>query len=174
MKSSIVITSESRIRGTERVDGSYDLETGEVILWEPDESDQEGLFIVLTHEWGHKLYHEGLTDTERAKWLRFRSEGVIDFELSAYYSAQKLPEEEYASLFSLVSQVLYWRRNGMRSKSSKLAKKIDEKMPKARALIEKHITTSRLKNKSGSPRKSRSIYHREVEMMKKWIREAIS
>ncbi len=170
---SVVISKEERFIKNKRVDGSYDIETGQVILWSPNETHQEDLFIVLTHEWGHKIYHEWLSDKEKENWLIIRSKERIDFDLDKSYPALKLPEEEYCTVFCLVSKVLYWKKMGMRDQSKKLSEKMRKSFPLASKLVETQIQKSAQQNKRLKDRSLHDITHQEVETIKAWIRQAI-
>ena len=129
LNGSVFVSQEERVVGGERVDGSYDLETGQVILWHPEGANEEDLFIILAHEWGHKVYHEWLLAAERSDWLIIRSEEKIDFELSQSYPLVKLPEEEYCTIFCIVSEKLYLKRTGMKIQEDKLASKMKKELP---------------------------------------------
>ncbi|HEX5037271.1 MAG TPA: hypothetical protein VFX30_08950 [bacterium] len=164
------VLKPQRFLDGEKIDGSYDIETGEIILWEPDLEDREGLFLIITHEWGHKIYHERLSGHEIEKWLRIRSFEKIDFDLKMAYPAVKHPEEEFCTLFSLVSLVRYWNKKGMKTRSKKLAAKLRSEFPRATRSIEKYIS-----KKSPRPKNAGNhITHTEVEKLKAWVNKAIA
>jgi hypothetical protein len=173
LENSVFISYEERFLRNERVDGSYDVETGEIILWNPQNAEEEDLFIVLTHEWGHKIYHEWLSDKERTDWLKIRSEERIDFELNKFYPAVKLPEEEYCAVFCIISKKLFLEKMGMKRQEKKIAQRIKKEFPKAAALVEGHIGKGARKRVSLSSPRRHDITHREVEAIKAWIRETI-
>ncbi len=168
----IVFSKEKRFVRKEAVAGSYDLETRQVILWDPPH-DEEDFFLILTHEWGHKFYHEWLTDKQRVEWLKVRSLENIDFDLKSTYSYFQIPEEEYCTVFSLVSLVLYWRKMKMKKKSQKLHQKIKQEFPEAANIVEQHLNTKNSRKSSSSQNSDRSITKREVEILKNWIHKAI-
>lgn len=167
-QSSILIKQQRFIHG-EKVDGSYDIETGNVILWEPNFKDQEGLFLIITHEWGHKIYHEWLTHQDIEEWLFVRSLEKIDFDINKTYPVVKQPEEEFCTVFSLVSLVKYWSKNNMKTQSKKLASKLNAEFPIASRIIEKYIK----KTTKSSHKSDYNITHREVENLKKWVHKII-
>lgn len=155
----------------ERIDGSYDIETGEIILWGPNLEDEEGLLLIITHEWGHKIYHEWLNEDEIKEWLQVRCIEKIDFDLKRNYPSFKQPEEEFCTLFSLISLAKYWDINGMKERSKKLSLKISGSFPRATQTVERHISkNSKLSRKN--PRNQ--ITHKEVERLKAWVLKAIS
>src|SRR3989338_3312589 len=160
----------SRFVGGEQIDGSYDIETGEIILWGPKLEDREGLFLVITHEWGHKIYHEWSDSREIEEWLLVRSLEKIDFDLKKAYPAVKHPEKEFCTLFSLVSLVKYWDKIGMKAQSKKLSSKLQTEFDLASRTIEKHISKrARPFGKSGN-----HITHREVERLKACVHKIIA
>lgn len=173
LKDSVFISKEKRSRKGEKIDASYDAETGEIILWNPSKLKEEDLFIVLTHEWGHKLYHEWLTDNEKREWLRIRSEECIDFDLSKFYLSVQLPEEEFCSVFCIVSQKLYFMRQGMQVASKKIGSKMEKQFPRSAAFVQKRILKSSVKRRTAKAHGEHNITHREVEVVKAWIREAL-
>ncbi len=166
LRKSIILVKPQRFTGREQVDGSYDIETGEVILWNPNLKDQEGLFLVITHEWGHKLYHEWLSHHDIEEWLFVRSFEKIDFDLAKVYSSMKQPEEEFCTLFSLVSLAIFWEKKGMKLPSKKLMSKLKAEFPLATKTIQKHTKKHPIKS-------TRDITHREVESLKKWVHKVI-
>ena len=170
---SVFISQEERFLRKERVDGSYDMETGEIILWHPENASEEDLFVVLTHEWGHKIYHEWLSDRERTEWLKARSQETIDFGLRRFYPTLKLPEEEYCTIFCLVCKKLYWRKIGMKLQSQKLSQKIKREFPRAASVVEKHIKGSSKKQLNSAKQGQYHITHSEVEMVRSWIQNAL-
>lgn len=172
LRKDIVFSKEKRFAGKESVEGSYDLETRQIILWNPTHNEED-LFLILTHEWGHKFYHEWLSEKQRAEWLKVRSYENIDFDLKSTYSYFQIPEEEYCTVFSLVSLVLYWSKMNMKKKSQKLHQKIKQEFPEAARTIERHLNTKTSHKSSSSPSSDRSITRREVEALKNWIHKAI-
>lgn len=172
LKATVIISQEDRFIGKEKVEGSYDIETGQVILWNPKE-DEEDFFIVLTHEWGHKVYHEWISKKQREEWLFIRSIEKIDFGLKKTYSAIRIPEEEYCTVFSLVSLVLYLRKIQMNKKSEKLYKKIKQEFPKAAQVVENQMKMKNKANLSLNSSVNRNITKKEVESLKKWIHQVI-
>ncbi len=172
LRKDIVFSKEKRFVGKESVEGSYDLETRQVILWNPAHNEED-LFLVLTHEWGHKFYHEWLSENQRREWLKLRSVENIDFNLKTTYSHFQIPEEEYCTIFSLVSLVLYWRRKNMKKKSQKLHEKMKQEFPEATHTVKQHLNTKLPRQSSSSHSSDRSITRREVEALKTWIHKAI-
>ena len=173
-RKSVIVSSETRFRNGNRIEGSYDLETGEVILWNPNITDQEGLFVVLTHEWGHKFYNEWISTQDRGRWLQIRSEERIDFSLDRFYPTIKLPEEEFCTIFCLVSKELYLEKIGMSQQAKKILGRLKEEFPKATALVLRQLNRSSKKTASKlRPLHDREITHREVEVIKSWIHKTI-
>ncbi len=168
LQSSTFVVKQRRFNQGERIDGSYDIETGEIILWEPDLNDEEGLILIITHELGHKIYHEWLERAEVEEWLIVRSLETIDLGLMQSYSAIKRPEEEFCTLFSLASLAKYWDKNKMKAQSKKLTKKLKKTFPIATNTIEKCISKNKHSKKS-----SHDITHREVQHLKEWIHRVI-
>jgi hypothetical protein len=173
LNGSIFISKEERYVKGERVDGSYDVERGEVILWNLENIEEEDLFIVLTHEWGYKIYHEWLSDKERAEWLKVRLEEKIDFGLNKSCSSVQLPEEEYCTIFSVVSKEIYLKNISMKKQALKIKNRINQEFPQAALTIKQHIKKSSPRKNNLKPSKIRNITHREVLAIKTWIRQAI-
>lgn len=167
------MSSEERFRGCDRIEGSYDLETGDIILWNPKECDKEDLFLILTHEWGHKVYHEWLSDKARTTWLKIHTEERIDFQLEESYPSIKLPEEEFCTVFCIVSEKLYLKKVGAIMQAKKLTRRINESFPKAAAFVETQIRKPPQKKDFSRPRGRRDITQKEVQAIKAWIRSAI-
>ncbi len=172
LRKDIVFSKEKHFVKKEAVEGPYDLETRQVILWNPNQNEEE-FFIFLTHEWGHKFYHEWLSEKQRSEWLKIRSRENIDFDLKNSYSVFQIPEEEYCTVFSLISLVLYWRKMKMKKKSHKLHQKIKQEFPEAAKIVEQHIHTKSANHSSLAHSPDRNITSREVEVLKNWIHRAI-
>ncbi len=169
LRISPVLIKQQRFTNGEKVDGSYDIETGEIMLWDPDLNDEEGLILIVAHEWGHKIYHEWLTEDEIKRWLYARSMESIDMGLSQSYPSTKRPEEEFCTLFSLASLAKYWDKNNMKVQAKKLIQKLRRHLPSTTHLIEKCMN-----NDTKSHKNCRNITHREVESLKKWIHKVIA
>lgn len=167
-KSSFTL-KQPRFAYGEKIDGSYDIETGEIILWDPNLQDQEGLFLVITHEWGHKIYHEWCHSYDIEEWLVVRSLEKIDFDLKKTYPAVKQPEEEYCTLFSLISLAKYWNKKDMKISSRKLNSKLKSKFPLTSRVIEKHI----IKKSTSTKNAHCHITHNEVVGLKAWVHKVI-
>ncbi len=172
LKKDIIFSEEKRFVKKEAVEGSYDLETRQIILWDPPHNEED-FFLILTHEWGHKFYHEWLSEKQRVEWLKVRSLENIDFDLKTTYSHFQIPEEEYCTVFSLVSLVLYWRKIKMKKKSRKIYQKIKQEFPEAAHIVEQHLNAKNSRKSSSSQNSDRSITRREVETLKNWIHKAV-
>ncbi len=97
---------------------------------------------------------------------------MIDFDLDKFYAAILLPEEEYCTVFVVVSKVMDLMRKDMKEKAKKLSNKIKQEFPLAASLVRGHIGKKGVKNNSESSG-NRNITHQEVKTVKDWIRQAL-
>lgn len=97
----------------------------------------------------------------------------IDFRLEESYPSMKLPEEEFCTVFCIVSKRLYLKKLGVTMPAKKLAQRINESFPKAAAFVESQLKKSPTHKNVPKSKGSRDITHREVETIKAWIRSAI-
>lgn len=82
---SIEVIPQQREKLGEKIDGSYEHETERILFWDPDSNDELGLFIILSHEIGHKIYQEILETRTQQQWLKIFSQEYVEKSVQESY-----------------------------------------------------------------------------------------
>lgn len=147
-----------------KIDGSYDPETGHIILWDPKIQDVKDFILIISHELGHKIFQEILTSDDKKEWFIQNSLEKIDASIVKNYPSKKQLEEHYCWIFSILSYTLFLKKKGEVDKMKKLINKTKKRYPKGTELVLKHLTKYD---------KQHHLYHSQVVALKKWILSAI-
>lgn len=150
-----------------KIDGSYDPETGHIILWDPQIQDVRDFILIISHELGHKIFQEILTPLDKKEWFVLTSLEKLDASIVESYPSKKQLEEHYCWIFSVLSYTLFLKKEGKVVKMKKLIKKIKKRYPKGTELVLKHFT------KYEKDTSQHLLYHSQVVALKKWILSAI-
>lgn len=167
-KDCIEVIEKTRWVTNKRMDGSYDHETGKIILWNPDPVDKLGLFIILSHEIGHKIYQEKLNQIALRKWLEICSQEPIEKSIQESYPPHIAPEEQFCWLTSIAACLNFFDEKMVR-KSKKKEQEILKTNPRGYKFAKSALTKQPTRS---SPRKKinvEGIFHWQVVALKKWL-----
>jgi len=165
VRGKIEIRHEVRCIQGKIVDASYDIETGHILLWGDIHVDDFDLVIVLSHEFGHLLFHERLLNKDRKEWMKLYAEEPLDFGLREDYSAFQIAEETFCCVCSIFGVVFWLEKSGMKNKAKKIRKKLEKRSPKINQFVEKVFA-----KKMGE---EKELFHTTVEKVRRWIEEEI-
>ena len=168
VKKSIVVIEKERWVTNKRMDGNYEHETGEIILWDPDFKDKIGLFIILTHEIAHKIYQEIFDQKTRQKWLIICSKEPIEKSIRESYPSHIAPEEQFCWLISL-GACLNFFSSEMKEKLKIKEQKILQTNPLGYQFAKSALKSSFLKAKRAKGQEVKGIFHWQVEALKEWL-----
>lgn len=167
-KNCIEVIEKTRWVTSKRMDGSYDHEAGKIILWNPDMIDELGLFIILSHEIGHKIYQEKLNQTTLRKWLEICSQEPIEKSIQESYPSHIAPEEQFCWLVSIVACLNFFNKE-MTKRLKKKEKEILKTNPQGYKFAKYAITRQPVKNSLKNNKNTEGIFHWQVEALKKWL-----
>lgn len=169
IKGCIAINRRHRVIRGRLVDGSYNHRTGQIQIWNPNFHDLDGLFHILTHEIGHKIYQELLDKEQKKEWLIISSQELVEQIVKESYHVVKVSEEQFcwmisaALCFNIMNQKIL-------EKIKEREKDILKTNPKSYAFVKSILDKGPSKKTHFKPKKGESpIYHWEVLAFKKWF-----
>lgn len=165
---------KNRYTSKGKLEATYDPETGNVLFWNPVIDSKIDLLTVLSHEIGHKIFQEILTNQERKEWFKNVSHEKIDFSIKDCYPSRKYLEEHFCWLFSVWSLILFLKKINRREKMSEIKNKIEKNYPLGSRTLKKLLRKrSYSRSKTAGQSSPNGIYRSQVIAFKKWVYSVI-
>lgn len=166
---SIEVIPQQREKLGEKIDGSYEHETERILLWDPDSNDELGLFIILSHEIGHKIYQEILETRAQQQWLKIFSQEYIEKSVQESYPSHKASEEQFCWLVSAALFFKIFNKGKLTAMIQKKEKELLKTNPQGLAFVKKIIRNDKVAAKQSKKPDADHIYHSQVIAFKKWL-----
>lgn len=173
VRNHIKLMPEERVISKKRVGASYHHETGNILIWNPKFENQADLLIILSHEIGHKIFHEELIPIERKEWFSKTSEENIDNSIKWYYPSKVHLEEHFCWLFSGWTYSLYLKKLGETKKMRKFITDMQKKYPKGTKFLRQKLRKRHRVKKNTPTSYHCDLRHEQVIAFKKWLKEVL-